>query len=63
MKLKMFTMALLVSALPYSATAKTRPEPGDFVYEERTKEGETELIVKLSKSGKAKLRRAAQERT
>jgi hypothetical protein len=60
MKLKMFTMALLVSALPYSASAKARLEPGDFVHEERIREGETELKVKLSKSGKAKLRRAAQ---
>lgn len=57
MNLRIFSMAILASALPYSARANTPFQPGDFVSGERISLGEKVVKVKLSKSGKAKLRR------
>jgi hypothetical protein len=54
-------MAVLISAVPYFAQAEEsgiKLNKGDFVSAERvSQDGETVLSVKLSKSGKAKLKK------
>jgi hypothetical protein len=53
-------MALLISALPLAPSAKSalRLNEGDFKVSERvTKEGERVLKYKLTKSGKAKVKK------
>ncbi len=61
MNLRLFSVALLVSALPFLAHAEAsglKLNQGDFVSAERVSEnGETVLSVKLSKSGKAKFKK------
>ena len=60
MNLRHFSMALLISALPLSLSAEHASlfNEGDFkVVEKQTDGSEMELKVKLSKSGKAKLKR------
>lgn len=63
MNLRQFTMAMLISALPVGASAAQASltlNAGDFVASKRvTPEGE--VRVKLSKSGKAKLRKLKKE--
>ncbi|MEO0337221.1 MAG: hypothetical protein AAF202_12565, partial [Pseudomonadota bacterium] len=64
MNIKQFSVALLISALPLSIQAQNRVEfeRQDFKALERLNpEGETVLKVKLSKSGKAKLKKLKQE--
>lgn len=58
MNIRQFTMAMLISALPLGATAAQQSfNEGDFVVTRRiSQEGEL-AGVKLSKSGKAKLRK------
>lgn len=59
MNLRHFSMALLVSALPLAASADITLDKGDFVAAERvTRNGQVRVSFKLSKSGKAKLRKA-----
>ncbi len=60
MNLRQFSIAVLVSALPILATANPSItfDRGDFIAAQKiTKEGDTVLKVKLSKSGKAKLKK------
>ena len=60
MNLRHFSMALLISALPLSLSAEqaSKFNEGDFKVVEKQADGvEPELKVKLSKSGKAKLKR------
>lgn len=58
MNLRLFSIALLISALPTSMAAGSALKPVDFVASERiSAEGERVLSVKLSKSGKAKLKK------
>jgi hypothetical protein len=60
MNLRIYTIALLASAIPLFATAQTAISlnPGDFVAAKRiAKNGEEVVSVKLSKSGKAKFRK------
>ncbi len=60
MNLRLYSIALLISALPTLAFAGTQTvlNEGDFVAaERRTPEGQTVLKLKLSKSGKAKLKK------
>jgi hypothetical protein len=63
MNLKQFSIALLISALPLSVMGQARVQfqHQDFKAAERVnEEGQTVLKVKLSKSGKAKLKRLKQ---
>lgn len=60
MNLRLFSIALLVSALPMvaSANAAISFNKGDFTAaEKKSKSGETVVSVKLSKSGKAKMKK------
>jgi hypothetical protein len=60
MNLRQFSIALLVSALPIVASANPSInfDRGDFIAAKRiTRDGEEFLKVKLSKSGKAKLKK------
>jgi hypothetical protein len=60
MNLRHFSIALLISAIPgfSSATQNISLNQGDFLAAEKlTSDGERVLNVKLSKSGKAKLRK------
>ena len=61
MNIRSFSIAILVSAIPLLASAETSNialNKGDFISAERlTQDGETVLSVKLSKSGKAKLKK------
>lgn len=60
MNLKMFSIALMASAIPLAALAEAgvQLDKSDFLSAQRLKRnGETVVSVKLSKSGKAKLRR------
>jgi hypothetical protein len=60
MNLRLFTIALLVSALPSlpSAAGTISLDKGDFIAAEKiSRDGETIVSVKLSKSGKAKLKK------
>jgi hypothetical protein len=58
----MFTIALLVSALPLLAHANVSFNKGDFIAaHEITRNGEVLVSVKLSKSGKAKVKKLNRE--
>jgi hypothetical protein len=66
MNLRLFTIAVLISALPSLTLAETSSlsasiitlNKGDFVAAERiSPNGQTTVSVKLSKSGKAKLKK------
>lgn len=60
MNLRLFSIALLMSALPSlsGASSAISLNRGDFVAAERvTPEGETVVSVRLSKSGKAKFKK------
>lgn len=61
MNLRMYSMALLVSALPIFAYAEAHGislNRGDFVAAEKVdQDGSTVVSVKLSKSGKAKFKK------
>lgn len=60
MNLRLYSIALLISALPNLALAQSviQLNKEDFVAAERvSKDGQTTLKVKLSKSGRAKFRR------
>lgn len=60
MNLRLFTIALLISALPSlsSANSAISLNKGDFVAAEKiSRDGETLVSVKLSKSGKAKFKK------
>jgi hypothetical protein len=61
MNLRQFSIAVLVSALPLMAMAESAAislDKGDFIAAERvSKNGETVVSVKLSKSGKAKFKK------
>jgi hypothetical protein len=56
---KTFSVALMASALPLLASASSVSSlgRGDFISSEKNRNGRTVVSVKLSKSGKAKLRR------
>lgn len=58
MNKRMFAMAALLSAMPLLAQAENLSlAPGDFLSAEKlTEDGNVVLSVKLSKSGKAKIR-------
>ncbi|HAZ12995.1 MAG: hypothetical protein A2X86_09405 [Bdellovibrionales bacterium GWA2_49_15] len=57
MNIRLFSMAVLVSALPLFASELSLNK-GDFISAERvTRSGETIVSVKLSKSGKAKFKK------
>ena len=60
MNLRLFSIAVLISALPIltSANSAISLNKGDFIAAERvSKDGETIISVKLSKSGKAKFKK------
>jgi hypothetical protein len=61
MNIRLFSIAILISALPHLAqadAAKISLNHGDFVAAERTtRNGETLVRVRLSKSGKAKFKK------
>jgi len=61
MNLRLFSIALLISAHPLMSLASAnniKLNSGDFVSAEKiTPEGETLVSVKLSKSGKAKFKK------
>lgn len=61
MNIRMFSLAILISALPQLAIARPtdlKLNHGDFLASERLgPDGEAVLNVKLSKSGKAKLKK------
>ena len=61
MNLRQFSVAVLISALPLVAMAESAAislDKGDFIAAERvSKNGETVVSVKLSKSGKAKFKK------
>lgn len=61
MNLRLFSIALLVSAFPIFAQAESAGislNKGDFLSAEKiTNDGESVVSVKLSKSGKAKLKK------
>jgi len=60
MNLRLFTIAILISALPIAAHALGL-NSGDFVAAERVNSnGDTVVKVKLSKSGKAKFKKLNQ---
>ena len=63
MNKKTFSIALMASALPFLANASSVSSlnKGDFVSSEKNRNGRTVVSVKLSKSGKAKLRRMNKE--
>lgn len=63
MNKKTFSIALMASALPLlaSASSVSSLNKGDFVSSEKNRNGRTVVSVKLSKSGKAKLRRMNRE--
>jgi hypothetical protein len=64
MNLRMYSIALLISAFPHFALAGSGISltKEDFIAAERlTPDGETILRVKLSKSGKAKFKRLNQD--
>jgi len=57
MNIRLFTLALLTSTLPSLASAASFNK-GDFIAAEKlTPHGETVVSLKLSKSGKAKLKK------
>lgn len=63
MNLRLFSATLLISALPLTASARSALElrPGDFVAAKKvSKDGEAIVRVKLSKSGKAKIKKLNQ---
>lgn len=63
MNLRQFSIALLISALPVFASANSSISfnKGDFISANSiSKNGETVLSVKLSKSGKAKVKKLNQ---
>ncbi len=64
MNLRLFTFALLVSAIPLSVMAGTKElslNKGDFISAKQiSRNGETLISTKLSKSGKAKFRKLNQ---
>ena len=61
MNLRHFTLAILISAFPQLSLADVKLDKGDFLAAEQiTRDGETLVRVKLSKSGKAKLRKLNQ---
>lgn len=59
MNLRLFTIAMLISALPLSSFAGAISlNEGDFVAAEKvSRDGETVVSVKLSKSGKVKFKK------
>ena len=61
MNLRLFSIAVLISALPMVVQAQASAvslNKGDFIAAERqSKNGETVVSVKLSKSGKAKFKK------
>lgn len=60
MNLRQFSIAVLISAVPHLASADPAISlnKGDFIAAERiSHDGETVVSVKLSKSGKAKLKK------
>lgn len=61
MNIRTFSIALLISALPISVQAYSKKIPldkGDFIAAEKiTRSGKSVVSVKLSKSGKAKLKK------
>lgn len=58
MNKRLFSLALLISALPALAVDIPKLNEGDFVAIEKIKKnGESIVSVKLSKSGKAKIKR------
>ncbi|CAN5515595.1 hypothetical protein BH10BDE1_BH10BDE1_14000 [soil metagenome] len=65
MNLRLFSIALLISALPLIAqaeAARVTLNHGDFVAAEKlSHDGETLVSVKLSKSGKAKFKKLNSE--
>lgn len=64
MNLRLFSMALLVSALPQLALAghEVSFNSGDFLAAEKvSRDGQTVVSVKLSKSGKAKIKKLKPE--
>jgi signal peptidase I len=64
MNLRQFSMALMISALPLVVSAGSSTislNKGDFVSAEKiSRNGETLVSVKLSKSGKAKFKKLNQ---
>ena len=65
MNKRLFSIALLISALPLFALAESAGislDKGDFISAERlVANGESRVSVKLSKSGKAKLKKLNKE--
>lgn len=65
MNLRVFSIALLVSAIPFTAIAGKRRislNPGDFRSAKQiSRHGDTIVSVKLSKSGRAKMKKLNQE--
>lgn len=60
MNLKLFSIALMASAIPFTALAQAgiKLDESDFLSAQRIqRNGDTIVSVKLSKSGKAKLRK------
>jgi hypothetical protein len=66
MNQRLFSMAILISALPLFAAAESQNitlNKGDFLSAERlSRNGETIVSVKLSKSGKAKVKKLKAEK-
>ncbi len=63
MNLRLFSATLLISALPLAASARSALElrPADFTAAKKvSRNGESIVRVKLSKSGKAKIKRLNQ---
>jgi hypothetical protein len=59
---RLFSIAILSSALPIIAGAQIFLNKGDFVASERIRrDGTTSVSVRLSKSGKAKLKKLNQK--
>ena len=67
MNLRFYSIAILMSAIPHLTLAESRVSSlnkGDFIAAERlSPSGDTVLKVKLSKSGKAKLKRLQRQLT
>lgn len=58
MNKRLFSIALLISALPAFAGDISKLNEGDFIAMEKVKKnGESIISVKLSKSGKAKIKK------
>ena len=58
MNLRLFSIAILISALPSFASAGLSLNAGDFRAAEKiSRDGDTVVRVKLSKSGKAKFKK------